>query len=105
MSLLNCVLTAMRLSSVSLPRNVVCWSVVCNCGISWSYSLACCSKYKTLARSTTFSYNQYKTEAVIELLLMIPENVNTDTTSINMLVIELLGNQKILLILVFWLLS
>ena len=25
--------------SVSLPRGVVCWSVVCDCGISWAYSL------------------------------------------------------------------
>ena len=27
---------------VAFPRGVVCWSAVCDCGISWSYSLAFC---------------------------------------------------------------
>ena len=28
------------ISVLSFPQGVVCWSVLCNCGISWSYSLA-----------------------------------------------------------------
>ena len=27
---------------VAFPHGVVCWSAVCDCGISWSYSLAFC---------------------------------------------------------------
>ena len=41
LSSLEIIMLRLRLSySVSLPHDAVCWSAVCDCGFSWSYSLA-----------------------------------------------------------------
>ena len=35
-----------NLCSVSLPYGAVVWSAVCDCGISWSYSLTLSNNFK-----------------------------------------------------------
>ena len=42
------------LCAVSIPRGVMGWSMVCDCGISWSHSLKlCCCLFVNL---TSFEY-------------------------------------------------
>ena len=46
--------------SVALPHGAVGWSAVCNCGISWSYSLTFCStkSCKTLLPLLSFIFTE-----------------------------------------------